>query len=87
MYPMPLYKYSLPTVNNSHHPTVHELKLTHLSPSMSIVYIGFPLGVVYFMGFDKSIICLPLAHHYHITQSGFTALNGLCAPSACLSLP
>lgn len=33
VYPLPSHKYRLPTVNNSHHPTVHEPKLT---PSFSL---------------------------------------------------
>lgn len=68
-------------------PSYNSWTQTNLSPSTSIVYIGFPLAVVYSKGFDKSVICPPLIHHYHITQSGFIPLNGLCAPLTCPSLP
>ena len=53
------------------------------SPESPYFILGFTLGVVHSMGFDKCIMrCI---HHYHIIQNSFTVLKILCAPASSFS--
>ena len=65
--------------------TIDELVLTHHNQPRSIVYRGFPLGVVYSLGLGKCI--MTSVHHYRITQGSVTLLKTLCPLPILLSLP
>lgn len=58
--------------------TAHEPTLTINTTPSPWLTLGFPLGVVRFMGLSKCIItCI---YHYGIMRSVFTDLKILCAP-------
>ena len=59
---------------------INELILTHHYHSKYI--LGFTLGVVHSIGFDKCIVtCI---HHYSIIQNGFPSLKILCSTYSSL---
>lgn len=62
------------------------INFTGKQPLSAKFMLGFILDVVYPMGLDRCVITT-CAHHHSITQSVFTDLKMLYAPTLHLSLP
>ena len=88
-YSCPCIYIAFPTIKVPHKSgtfvTIDESTFTHHHHPKSQFTLGFTLGVIFCMGFDKCIMtCI---YHYKILQSSFTILKILYTLPTCSSLP